>query len=225
MTEARPDTAAIDQMHMSAEWEEVRQRQVLASHWARRGWWTGREAYYWMIRFDGDDAVAQLATSCQATLRHRALDLVPRRGLHLTLSRIGFTDEVDVATALGQVGLARRRLVNTQPIPVRVGPLAGSGGAIRLIVTPRQPLTALRDRIRTLPATGDEFRPHVSVGYLNRQTAAAPLIERVRDIRHRLRPVLTTVDAIQLVLLRREEHRYELETLEVLPLVARPHDA
>lgn len=218
--------SAIDELHMSAEWDEFRRRQVLESHWTRPGWWTGREAYYWMIRFDDDEGVAQLAASCQELLRLPMLDLVPRRSLHLTLSRIGFADETEPAVARSGIDAARTRLRGTEPIPVRVGPLAGSGGAIRLIVTPRLAMTGLRDKTHE-PTNGqrEEFRPHVSIGYVNRQTAAAPLIDLVRDARQRLRSVLTTVNAIHLVRLRREEHRYELQTIDAVSLLPPPRDA
>lgn len=211
---------------MSAEWDEFRQRQVLESHWTRPGWWTGREAYYWMIRFDDDESVAQLAASCQEVLGLPTLDLVPRRSLHLTLSRVGFVDETDLAVARREVGRARTRLRGTEPIPVRVGPLSGSIGAIRLIVTPRLAVTGVRDKTHE-PTNGQRegFRPHVSIGYVNRQTAAAPLIDRVRDLHQRLRSVLTTVNAIHLVRLRREEHRYELQTIDAVSLLPRPYDA
>lgn len=65
-------------------------------HWARRSHWAGgRRQLTFHLVFDGTGMAHATAPVRHAIDRVEALDAVPPPWLHLTLTPIGFTDEVD----------------------------------------------------------------------------------------------------------------------------------
>ncbi|WJK40781.1 2'-5' RNA ligase family protein [Solwaraspora sp. WMMA2056] len=200
------------------EWTRFQQVQRMVNHWGRPGWTPGRRSYHWMVMLGHVPALTAMATHCQDQLRHLPhLDLVPTASLHITMQRLAFTDEVspDVATAV--VNDVRRRCAGLPAIPIEIGPLAGSPGAVRFSVGPPGPVSRLRDLIResiaevrgptALPERASRFVPHVSIAYHNTTADAQPLIQRVASLRH-LRPVTAVVQSVDLVELRRQSHQY-----------------
>jgi hypothetical protein len=79
------------------DWERFRALTTMTNHWDRPGWTPGRSAYHWFLTFD-NAALRDLATACQRQLRaFDCLDPVPADGLHLTVRRLAFTDEIETA--------------------------------------------------------------------------------------------------------------------------------
>ncbi|MFY1652151.1 2'-5' RNA ligase family protein [Solwaraspora sp. WMMB762] len=171
-----------------------------------------------MVMLGHVPALADLATRCQEQLRDLPnIDLVPTTSLHITMQRLAFTDEVSPDVAAAVVNDVRRRCADLPAIPVEIGPLAGSPGAVRFSVGPPEPVSRLRDLIResiakvrgptALPERASRFVPHVSIAYHNTPADARPLVQRVASLR-RLSPVATVIRSIDLVELYRSGHRY-----------------
>jgi hypothetical protein len=108
---------------------------------------------------------------------------------------------------------------------MRATPLAGSRGAVRLTLTPWEPLVRLHAALVAanasvgLPAMKPTtlFRPHLSLAYNNRPRPAGPVIETVAGLRS-LPSVELSVADVQLVELRRCGAEYRWDVLASLPL-------
>jgi 2'-5' RNA ligase len=202
----------------------------MTSHWERPGWQPGRRSYHWLLTFGDEPALSGLAHRCQQALRHLPLDLVPLDSLHLTLRRVGFTDELAPQRANAVAQAAADRCRGLPPFPLAIGPLAGSRGAIRFSVSPWDGLVDLHRRLHTAaddalngegPADRiDTFRPHVSIAYCDRDLPVAPVLQAVVLLR-RLVPVSVQVRAINLVVLRQEGRAYRWQVQTTVPLQAR----
>ncbi len=204
--------------YIKADWERYRALDRLVNHWDRPGWGSGRRSYHWLIAFREAGELESLAAACQAALQDLAtLDPIPQSSMHITLARAAFTDEMTEVDAQAIVAAARRRCANFNAFDVRVGPLAGSPGAVRFTVGPHQPIRDLMLIVRA--ATNDvrgpgvatdslqAFVPHVSIAYSNATTPAQPVIDRVAVLRA-LGSVTVRVNSVELVELRREERKY-----------------
>ncbi|MDG4768027.1 2'-5' RNA ligase family protein [Solwaraspora sp. WMMD406] len=200
------------------EWTQFQRVQRMVNHWDRPGWTPGRRSYHWMVMLGHVPALTAMATHCQEQLRDLPhLDLVPIASLHITMQRLAFTDEVSPDVAAAVVNEVRRRCADLPAVPIEIGPLAGSPGAVRFSVGPPEPVSRLRNLIcgsiaevcgnAALPERASRFVPHVSIAYHNTTANAQPLIQRVASLRH-LRPVTTVVQSVDLVELRREGHQY-----------------
>lgn len=108
---------------------------------------------------------------------------------------------------------------------LRAVPLAGSRGAVRLTLTPWEPLVCLHAALVAASAAVGlpvkkptaRFRPHLSLAYNNRRRDAAPVIETVTSLRS-LPPVELTAADVQLVELRRCGAEYRWDVLQSFPL-------
>ncbi|WP_256790311.1 2'-5' RNA ligase family protein, partial [Frankia sp. AvcI1] len=144
-------------------------------------------------------------------------------GLHLTVRRLAFTDEIDTAAVTTVVRRVAQRCRGLPAIGMRVGPLAGSSGAVRFTVTPWEPLVELRAAVDEetaacgLPAVDRRFRPHVGIAYCNRDVPAQPIIRRVAGLRD-LPPIEVPVMEIRLVRLYRDGRTYRWDTESIVPL-------
>ncbi|GIJ51230.1 hypothetical protein Val02_81160 [Virgisporangium aliadipatigenens] len=205
------------------DWRRFSALSRMANHWDRPGWTDGRQAYYWYLTFDSP-ALRDLAVSCQRRLDLPFLDPVPPFGIHLTMPRIGWSDEVSPAEVQRIAEAAVAECSAVRRFDLGVGPLSGSAGAVRFSVTPWEQLVLLHDRLRGAVASvlgpgrpAAEFRPHVGIAYCNRAVPAAPLVARVATLRA-LPLVTVPVDRVELVLVRRQERAYAWTTLESLML-------
>jgi 2'-5' RNA ligase len=195
----------------------------MVNHWQRPGWTPGRQAYYWYLTFDSID-LERLAKHCQDRLRLPYLDPVPLEELHLTLPRVGWSDEISADVAEAVADAATAACTHMRPFILNVGPLAGSAGAVRLSVSPWEPVMTLyhglQDAIHAVRGdTNDEgeFRPHIGVAYSNSAVSTDPLIGAIHPLRE-LPTVDVTVTKADLVLLRRRGRTYTWSTVRSLPL-------
>jgi 2'-5' RNA ligase len=195
----------------------------MVDHWSRPGWSDGARAYYWMLAFRGVPELKDLAQHCQEALSPLRLDPVPTDWLHVTLVRVGAPGSVDTAQLHALAGRARALL--PEMFTVQATPLAGSRGAVRLTLTPWEPLVRLHAALAAanasvgLPARKPTalFRPHLSLAYNNRPRPARPVIETAAGLRS-LPSVELSVADVQLVELRRSGAEYRWDVLESLPL-------
>jgi 2'-5' RNA ligase len=205
------------------DWQRFRDVTSMVDHWNRPGWSPGREAYYWYLTFDSLQ-LARLARRCQNDLKLSYLDPVPLNGLHLTLPKIGWSDEVTDDEVRRITETAREACSELQEFRLSVGPLSGSRGAVRFSVTPWRPLQSLSERlknaVRAVRGTNckeSEFRPHIGIAYCNQVVPTDELMARITRLRS-LPPVEVTVDRVNLVRLRRQDNTYVWSTISKLPL-------
>ncbi|MBL7499879.1 2'-5' RNA ligase family protein [Frankia sp. CNm7] len=218
-------TSSVDPV--ADDWDRFAALDRLADHWDRPGWTPGRRSYHWMLTFENATDVHALAARCQERLRLPVLDLVPADGLHLTLQRLAFTDQVAPVEVDAAVEEARRRLGSCPAFTLTVGPLAGSSGAVRFSVQPWEPVVAVRAVVldATAAALGPDrvaakpqgFRPHIGIAYSNSIADAQPIVAEVVRLR-RLATVTVHVGAVALVELRREGRSYRWDTITRLSL-------
>ncbi|SEM76709.1 2'-5' RNA ligase family protein [Streptacidiphilus jiangxiensis] len=196
----------------------------MKDHWARPGWSDRTRRLYWMATFDRDRALVDRATQCQRALTDLGLDPVPADGLHLTLLRIG--DASAVAPATVDTLAEKVAAIALPRLPLLAHPLAGSRGAVRFSVTPWTGLVALHAQLaqagRELGVPGGSgtagFRPHLGIAYNPVDRDARPVVAAVGALRH-LAPVAVTVEAVDLVELRRERSAYRWTVRHRVPLV------
>jgi hypothetical protein len=175
--------------------------------------------YAWHFTFDGNPAVRDLAARYQARLAGLpGLDLVPARWLHLTTQGVGFTDEVSDSDIEMIIGAAGQRLARLSPAQVTFGPARVTAEGILLEVTHASGLRAARAGLRAaisdawspdrIPEAA-EWAPHVSVAYSSTTAPAGPYAAALADSADSAECL---IGAVQLIVLGRDEHRYEWTT-------------
>lgn len=215
------DTKAIT----AHDWAAFDALDEMTDHWSRPGWSGGTRAYHWLLAFRDVPPLGELVLRCQEVLSPLGLDPVPAEWLHATLVRVGSADSVDSARLRRLVETARTMLPG--PFTLRATPLSGSRGAVRLTLSPWEPLVQLHavlvaaNTAMGLPVKKQTagFRPHLSLAYNNRRREAAPVIETVASLRS-LPSVELIVADVQLVELRRCGAEYRWDVLETVPLTA-----
>ncbi|HEV7899971.1 MAG TPA: 2'-5' RNA ligase family protein [Planosporangium sp.] len=207
--------------YIAADWRRYQALDQIVNHWNRPGWVDGRHSYHWLLTFEQASELRVLAARCQAQLQELpGLDLVPLSSLHVTLQRVGFTDQIAPAEVHAIAEAGRVRCAALTPLVLRIGPLAGSAGAVRFSVGPHAPVGHVLNAVRaavadvrgdgTLPDSDGNFIPHVSIAYSNADAPSAPVIQRVAALRS-LGSVAARIDAVRLVELRRVGHSYAWE--------------
>lgn len=208
---------------LEADWAAFCGIGRMSDHWARPGWSPRHRAYYWMLVPSGAGGLAEEALACQELLAELGMDPVPAEGLHVTMAKIGNRDQVTRA----QLDVLAASVRGTLGAPFRVAahPMAGSRGAIRFTLAPWRDLVAVHAALTQAgehagvpggrPTAG--FRPHLGILYNNRDRDAAAPIRAVGTLRDR-GPAEFTVDAVQLVELRREARSYRWDTVHEIAL-------
>lgn len=206
------------------DWHRFQQLTQLTNHWQRPGWTDGRTSYHWLLTFKDKPELVALARQCQANLRDLPiLDLVPLDTLHLTLQKVGFTDEVNSTQLRAVAEATAQHCANLASPILHIGWLAGSQGAIRFTALPVETVVCLRQAVlealtdvfgsaTNQPPESTIFWPHVSIAYCNTPTPARPVIERVALLRS-LPPTKVHIHAVDLVELRRDDRAYRWETI------------
>ena len=211
-----------------ADWSAFSALDCMTNHWHRPDWPPGRTAYYWYLDFTGYPDLRELATHCQKAVDGDYFDSVDSSGLHMTLAKVAFEDQIDEVGLDRLARAAGRAVAGFGAIPATVGPLAGSRGALSFSASPRSAFDRLRGVL--VRATCDagyrgesdvagRFRPHVGIAYCNRTTDAGPIVEQVRQLRE-LDRVPAHVRECVLVALTRYERSYSWQVRYRLPLVA-----
>jgi len=199
----------------------------MREHWWRPGWRPGRRMYAWHVTFRDQPAVQDLAARARAVLRDvPGLELVPGPWLHLTMQGIGFSDEVSVGDLAAINAAARSRLAAVSAAPVTIGPARVLDEGIGCDAHPASALSPARDAVRA--AIGDvwgparvpgeaNWWPHVSLAYASADGPAAPAEMALAGF---TAAAVITVSEVQLILLGRDDHRYQWETQATVRLGA-----
>lgn len=197
----------------------------MENHWQwRPEWRTDRPCLYWYLTFAGQESLRSLSHSIRPHLHRIAgVDAVPTDWLHLTVQDVGFCDELPEANVQTAVQAAARAIADLRARPLTLGPVTTMGSAVVLAGWPADHLRRLRNRLReAMAAVGltvpgpDEFRPHVSLGYVNRDCDERTVMERLRTVRD----LTTTLHAPRLTLaaVTRRDRHYQWRSVAELPL-------
>lgn len=207
------------------DWCRFRQLKQLGNHWERPGWVYGRRSYHWFFTFECVSVLHTLAAQCQELFRDLPqFDLVPLETLHLTIQRLGFTDELPAASMPAAIAAVKQRCRDIPPFRLGIGWLAGSTGAIRFTTLPMEPVVEIRDIVLAQVVSADvsknaptyvtgDFWPHVSIAYSNTAQPIAPIATKIEGLRS-LPVAEVLITSLALVELRREDRVYRWDELE-----------
>lgn len=207
------------------DWAAFQRLNVVHDHWSLKPWTPGQAGFYWYLTFS-DPALIDMTSRCQEEIAHDGLDPAPLDALHLTLLNVGRTDDVGEQDITRIVESGRTAVAAVEPFLLDVGPLTGSQSALRFSVTPWDQLLDLHRRLRSATAehrpSGSlaetiEFRPHLGIGYINRQQETHQLVKDVSALRD-LPPVTVRIAQVHLVELRRVGREYRWRDRAVVPL-------
>jgi 2'-5' RNA ligase len=192
------------------------------NHWYwRPGWRIGRRFYTWHLTFADQPDVVAFADSYRGLLDSMPeTDAIPAQWLHLTMQGIGFTDEVEHDDIEKIINAARQRCAALEPLTLIIGAPYVDSEAVQIAVQPPEPAAELRLALRAaiadvwgaakVPEAEESFLPHMSLAYINRAGAAAPLAAEIGRIT--TPPVRATIDQCQLIVIHRDERMYTWDT-------------
>jgi hypothetical protein len=194
--------------------------------WWRPGWRPGRRFYTFHVTWRDQPAVQELAAQARARLAEiRGLDPVPGPWLHLTTQGIGFTDEVSGADLAAITAAARARLAAVHPVLVQSGrrrpcrKASPAGSARQEPLIPSGTRCAPRSARYGAPA---RCRKRRNGHHTCRWPTPTPTIP----------PTLSTPPSVTaeprrrpcVIRLGRDQHLYEWESIETLPLRGQAED-
>ena len=201
----------------------------LKNHWWwRPGWREGRHVYACHLILNDQPRLRALVARYQdATKALAILDPIPPQCLHITTQEIGFVDEIsqDEAGAVLR-GIADRLKQVERPTVTFQYPTVRLEGVF-LKAHPVEPLYSIRrqihdavvdvlgnDRTEPLPKPED-YRPHVSIAYVNANAPAAPVAAAVRDVE--VEPVTVTFTKADFLEFHRDHRMYEWTSATPVP--------
>ena len=192
--------------------------------WWRPGQRVGRRFYAVHATFAAAAEVQEMAAEGRERLSGITyLDLIPGRWLHLTMQGVGFADKVSDGDLKAITGAMAARLGMVPPVTITLGPPEVAGEGVICWVSPPRGLDPVRDAVRAgiadvwgigrVPESPD-WSAHVSVAYANANGPGAPIEAALQ----RMGGAETTVRAVDLIRLGRDNHLYEWEATASLPL-------
>jgi 2'-5' RNA ligase len=203
---------------------------TLEHHWSWRPEWDpARPCLYWYVTFTPLQRQAFDSERLLAAVRqHSWLDPVPADWLHLTVTDVGFDDELGPEDVDAVVRATRRALDGQRPLHLRLGPVVPMYDSVVVAAAPLRPLKELRDRVVSatvgalgptrLPAHHDEdFWPHVSLGYVDRAPGPDEAAQALADVPEVDAEV--TVDRLVLVAVTRRDRHYQWQERASLDLL------
>lgn len=183
----------------------------LLRHWDR----PHRPSYHWLLPVGDEVAAVELAARCQRYLPDEGLDHIPGPWIHLTLRRAGYQDEISESEVRHLVSEVAERVSEIPRFRLRLIPLSGSPGAVRLSVAPWEPLMELFHAV-SVGAIGKGsrkpealFRPHIGVAYSAAQQHPESIQAAARRAAEELPAVEVEIDRLSFVAMRRAISWYE----------------
>lgn len=192
--------------------------------WWRPGWREGRRMHTFHLTMEQAPAVREFASRAREVLGGFAsLDVVPDRGLHLTMTGIGFEDEV-TQQQLANVGKRVfdhwERLTAQDPAPtIRFTSVLVAHESVMLIA---EPAPWLEELARIQRAAVDEvigeqdwgrFWPHLSLSYVNADDDPGPIAHALAPLAHASPAAIEAAPTLTLMRLGRDEHEYRWDVL------------
>lgn len=143
-------------------------------HFRRHAWAPHEVDWCFHVLFGGQPQVAEMAAAYGPVLDHPGLyGPIPPEWLHLTVLRVGPTDQITA----GEMTVIVERLRSTPSeirLPeLRLGPCWVAGGNVTAHVTPEEPVAEVFDAVLaiTIEILGERaprpgpFQPHVALAY------------------------------------------------------------
>lgn len=193
-------------------------------HW-RPGWGLGRRMYTMHMTLQNAPAAEAAIRRAQESLA--AVDLlrpVPVEGLHLTMTGIGFTDEVTAAQLeeVAEQVFARAGVIGPAPLILDSMLIAAEGVMLRARdgVWLESLLRCQRDAVAEVlgPRAWGPFHPHVSIAYADGPVGVDVVRDALADQVASLQPVEVESPLLTLMRLGRDRRVYEWDVVRELPL-------
>jgi hypothetical protein len=192
--------------------------------WWRPGQRVGRRFYTVHATFADSPEVQAMAAQARERLSgFPYLDLIPGQWLHCTMQGIGFADEVSDSDLKAITAAAGARLGPVPPVTITLGPPVVAGEGVTCWVAPPRGLDRVRDAVRAGIADvwgadrvpeSPEWSAHVSVAYAGADGPGEPIAAALEG----MGGTETTVRAVDLIRLGRDNRVYDWETIANLPL-------
>jgi len=205
--------------------------ESVRNHWYwRPGWRAGRHLYACHLTLDDQSQLRELIRHYQDALAHLGnLDLIPPGSLHLTMQRIGFADEVSPAELKAVAGQVTDRLRDApRPVVTFCQPTVREE-AVYFRALPAEPIYTLRLAVyqaiaavlgpRALPVAPpgrEQYVPHVSVAYVNRDGPAQPVFDALSRVDQPL--VTVTFRVAPILTFHRDHQMYEWTRAVPIPI-------
>jgi 2'-5' RNA ligase len=199
----------------------------LDDHWQvwRPEWTPERPCLYWYLTFSPDQLVPAIgADLLRAVGRSGWLDAVPAEWCHVTVAEVGFTDELGAGDAEAVTSAVAGAARGEDPVRLEVGPVQALRSAVALSVGPRDRLREVAALVREATsgvlghpdaARLPPYRPHLSLGYVNRTVTRSTAEELVAAL-----PVVDVrldLAALTLAAVTRRDHGYRWEVRSQVP--------
>lgn len=193
-------------------------------HWTWRPEWTpSRPRLLWYLTFEHAPHVASAAAPWAAGLAGCGVDVVPPRWLHLTVSDVGFVDEIDDVSLAAATESVRHALRDEPPMQLELSHVEALPGAVVLAAEPVEQLRRIRTLVRDAMSgvglsppddlTGP-FRPHVSLAYVNKGSDHARLLAAFETARDQEFGIEVPCDRVAQVLVTRDRGQYRWAVLD-----------
>lgn len=191
------------------------------NHWQwGRGWQPGRRKYALHLTWEHAPEVHRISAAAHEALGGVAeLDLIPQQWLHLTMTGIGFTDEVSeeqVTAITDPVFDAWQHLASPG---VEFTGFLVADEAIMLQAELPEWLAVFIELQRTAvdevlgPQPWKPFHPHVSLSYSNGTTPIEPIVDAVHTIAAGLPETVDATPALTLLRIGKDNRMYEWDVL------------
>lgn len=192
----------------------------------RPEWTTGRVCLCWYLVF-GEDLLASLGPHALEVVRRTEwLDAVPAPWLHVTLGDVGFADALGSRDVERVLADGRRAAADLPQMRLGFGAAAPMEDAVALPVQPPEQVRYVQQRLlavteRALGPNRDRahrsrYRPHLSLGYVNRRVdadEAADFFGQIGDVSGEV-----AVDHLVLAAVTRGRTHYEWSVVDDLGL-------
>ena len=195
--------------------------QEMRDHWVWRPEWTPeRTCLYWYLTFQAHDIAAAVGEPALEEVRRASwLDAIPPRWCHVTLTDIGFADELKASDVRRVRRAVADSVAGEHRLPLLLGPVQAYRSALVLAAGPLSRLRAIRGAVRQATSGvlgnrhadvhGHVFWPHVSLGYVNRSVDAGTVhrfLGRLPDV-----DAVIDVGALTLAAVTRRDRHYQWE--------------
>ena len=198
--------------------------------WWRPGWRAGRHFYACHLTLDDQPQLRALIAGYQQAISGLlSLDLIPPQWLHITMQGIGFTDEISRDELDAVADALTYELSDVRPPAVTFHYLTVHPEAVYLKAHPAEALYPLRIRMHhavtsvlgsdrftdPLPEQA-QFIPHVSIAYINADSAAEPIARALQNAAGT--PVTATFSKASLLVYHRDHRMYEWTSAGPIPI-------
>ena len=193
--------------------------------WWRPGWRPGRRMHTMHLTLqNAPDSETTIRRVQESLASVDAVHPVPVEGLHLTMTGVGFTDEV-TAAQLDEVAeqvFARAEALEVAPLVLESMLIASEAVMLCARKDPwlHQLLTIQRDAVDEVqgPREWGPFHPHVSVAYADGTTSIDKVRDALADHVAPLEAVEVERPMLTLMRLGRDRRVYEWDVVRELPL-------